>query len=115
LHHDKGFLIWYDEGIDPGSEFSESIAKHLIAASVVLCFVSPSAVQSHNVRNEIYLAEEERIPMLYVHLEETKLRPGLRLMVGAKQAIYYYRYPSPADFHTKIEQALKPLVGRRTT
>ena len=29
--HDRGFRIWYDDGIEVGSEWQENIAEHLFA------------------------------------------------------------------------------------
>ena len=36
----KGYRFWYDEGIDPGTEWPESIARHLEKSSVCLSFMS---------------------------------------------------------------------------
>ncbi|MBQ2478969.1 MAG: toll/interleukin-1 receptor domain-containing protein, partial [Erysipelotrichales bacterium] len=38
---ENGYRIWYDEGIDPGTEWPESIARHLESSSVCLSFISP--------------------------------------------------------------------------
>lgn len=48
--HDAGYRIWYDEGIDPGSEWPEMIAQRLRNATLMACFISPNSVASHNVR-----------------------------------------------------------------
>ena len=32
----RGYRIWFDEGITPGSEWPENIAQHLSAASLVI-------------------------------------------------------------------------------
>lgn len=34
----RGFRVWYDEGIEAGSEWPESIASHLERAQLVLAF-----------------------------------------------------------------------------
>lgn len=34
----RGFRVWYDEGIEAGSEWPESIASHLERAQLVLRF-----------------------------------------------------------------------------
>ena len=38
--HDHGFRIWYDDGIEVGSEWQENIAEHLAKASLMIAFVS---------------------------------------------------------------------------
>lgn len=41
--HDAGFRIWYDEGIDPGTDWSDEIALALNNAACFLVFMSPEA------------------------------------------------------------------------
>ena len=48
--HDRGYRIWYDEGIEAGSEWTECIASHLYGAHLVLAFVSPAYLASDNCR-----------------------------------------------------------------
>ena len=38
--HDKGYRLWYDEGIEVGSEWPECIAEHLQGAHLMLAFIS---------------------------------------------------------------------------
>ena len=44
----KGYRIWYDDGIAPGSEWPEDIARHLDAAKMVIAFVTPHSMASQN-------------------------------------------------------------------
>lgn len=50
---EKGVRIWYDEGIEWGTEWPESIAKHLHECAVVMAFHSKTSVESRNCRQEI--------------------------------------------------------------
>ena len=52
----RGFRFWYDEGIEAGSEWPESIARRLSGADLVLAFVSNAYVRSDNCRKEIHFA-----------------------------------------------------------
>ena len=36
----RGYRIWYDEGIEPGSEWPENIANHLLRAEMVLAMIT---------------------------------------------------------------------------
>ena len=38
--HRRGYNIWYDEGIEVGSEWQECIASHLADAHLVVAFIS---------------------------------------------------------------------------
>jgi TIR domain len=89
--HEKGLRIWYDEGIDPGNEWPEEIANALQRASFFIVFISRSAVESRNVRSEINFALNEGKPLLAIHIEDTKLPPGLALRIGDIQAIMKWR------------------------
>jgi len=94
--YEQGYRIWYDEGIDPGNEWPDDIAQSLAQASMALVFVSPAAVQSQNVRNEVYFALNREKRLVAVYLEETQLPPGLELRMGEIQAILKHRIPRDA-------------------
>lgn len=116
--HDAGFRIWYDEGIDPGNEWSEEIAKALIGASHFLIFLSANAVNSRNVRREVNLALARDKTVLVIYIEDTVLPPGLELGISDIQAIMRYRM-SKATYLQKLlaalPQALKQDAGIATS
>lgn len=100
-----GYRIWYDEGIDPGDEWPEEVAKALANASLFLVFISPNATNSRNVRNEINFAIINKKPFIAVHLTETQLPPGLELRMGDVQAVLKYRM-TPESYSRKMRNAL---------
>ncbi len=85
--HDVGHRIWYDEGIDPGNEWPDEIAKALEGCAYFIVFISPQSVESKHVKKEIHFALEEEKPFLAIHVEETQLPRGLRYQIGDIQAI----------------------------
>ncbi|MCX5756933.1 MAG: toll/interleukin-1 receptor domain-containing protein [Candidatus Hydrogenedentes bacterium] len=109
--HDQAVRIWYDEGIDPGNEWPDDIARALHKASVFLVFVSQSAVESRNVRNEINFALNRGKPFLAIYLEDVQLPPGLELRMGDIQAVMKWRM-TPEHYSRKIMSALPPTVIR---
>ncbi len=92
--HKRGYRVWYDEGIDPGNEWPEDIAHRLSKCASFITFISPRAVESRNVRNEINFALSLSVPFLAIHLENTSLPPGLLLQISSMQAIMMYRMTS---------------------
>ena len=52
----RGFRVWYDEGIEAGSEWPEGIASHLTGAQRVIAFISNSYMRSDNCRREMHYA-----------------------------------------------------------
>lgn len=106
---EAGYRIWYDEGIDPGNEWPEEIAKALAAAAFVLVFVTPNAVESRNVRNEINYALNHGTPFVAVHLEPIDLPPGLALRMGDIQAVLKWRMDD-AMYQRKMAKTLPEEV-----
>ena len=50
---DLGMSVWYDEGIEAGSEWPEYIADSLSGAECLIAFITPDFAKSHNCRREI--------------------------------------------------------------
>ena len=93
-----GVPLWYDEGIEAGTEWPETIENKLVGCSAILVFLSPDSVASQNCRNEINLALSLKKEMLTVYLSETELRGGMSLQLGTIQALFKYRHPSHKSF-----------------
>ena len=110
----RGYRIWYDEGIEPGSEWPEYIANHLLGAEMVLSILSPNAVNSVNCRREINFALSKNKPVLTIHMEEMELPVGLELQLSSQQSVLYYTYDSEERFLDKVEtcQYLRPCKRR---
>ena len=83
---EAGFRIWYDAGIEVGSEWPEYIAAHLKGAAVMLAFLSNAYVRSDNCRAEMHYALTKKIPSVNIFLERTDMTPGLEMQLGCCQA-----------------------------
>lgn len=53
-----GYRVWYDEGIDPGTEWDENIATHIMNCKCVIAFLSPEYVESDNCCDELNYARD---------------------------------------------------------
>ena len=62
--HDASFRVWYDAGIEAGSEWPENVAEHLCGSAVTLIFLSKNALESHNCVREIHFAISEKKDIL---------------------------------------------------
>ena len=102
---DRGTNIWYDEGISPGSEWTEELAKAIGGCSHFLYFISPASVASGNCRDEVQYAREAGKNIIAIYLDETELPEGLRLEIGRIQAILRHSL-SKQDYARKLEAAL---------
>ena len=85
--HEGGIRIWYDEGISPGTRWSDETARALSKASVVLFFCTSQSVRSKHCQDELNFALDEDRPLLVIQDGEVDLPGGLRLRLGAHQSI----------------------------
>lgn len=106
--HDRGYHIWYDEGIEVGSEWTECIASHLYDAHLVLAFISPAYLASDNCRKEMHYALTKKKKTINIFLEETQLSPGMEMQIGNIFALMKYTFPSEEYFYDKLYTA--PLL-----
>jgi hypothetical protein len=88
--NNKGFKIWYDEGIPLSSDWCNTIAEKLLESKLFLSFISPSVIDSENTQDEIHLALNEKKPYLAIYLKETELNPGLKMRIRRVQGILKY-------------------------
>ena len=101
----NGFRLWYDLGIEAGTEWPEYIAERLEGCHTVIAFMSDHAASSRNCRNEINEALNLEKDMLVIHLSETKLTPGMRLQLNSTQSMFYYHHTSMDSFLTELYKA----------
>lgn len=87
----KGYRVWYDAGINPGSDWPEVIAEHLNSCAVCIAFVSESSMGSHNCKKEINFAIMKNKPFLAVILDDTRLSPGMEMQLSTVQCILAYK------------------------
>ena len=74
-----GYRIWFDEGIDPGTEWAENIASHLEGSSFLIACMSPEYLESTNCCDELSYAREMNRPILLIYLEPMKLEGLFRM------------------------------------
>lgn len=110
---DSGIALWYDEGIEAGTEWPEYIGEKIVNSSVFISFMSPAAAASVNCRNEINYALSLGKEMLIVYLEQTNLSAGMQLQLGSIQAMFYDRSGSQAEFIDNLLRAriLKDMLS----
>lgn len=109
----QGFRVWYDAGIEAGTEWPEYIATHLAGCGCFLAFITEAALASQNCRREIHYAISKDLPMLAVYLEEVTLTPGMEMQLGTLQALYSYRHQNDRSFLEALYQAaiLRKCLG----
>lgn len=100
-----GYRVWFDGGIEAGSEWPEYIADHLNRCECVLTFISDTFVQSQNCRRELNFALDLKKPVLNVYIEEVELTAGMRMQLGLSQAIFRKNFADDATFLDTLASA----------
>ncbi len=102
----KGCRLWYDRGIEVGTEWSNNIASHLRDCSAFIAFISHSSVRSENCLDEIAYAKSYKKPSVMIFLEENVILPeGTEMQTARFQRLYYSRQTSLDMFAENIVSA----------
>jgi len=96
---DAGYRIWFDQGIEAGTEWSNNIAEHLSGCSAFLFFTSANSVKSENCLDEVAYAKSHNKLALLVYLEEDVVLPsGTEMQTARFQRMYANRQNSIGAF-----------------
>ena len=106
LLSNHGYNIWYDDGIDPGTEWDENIARHIVDCSYFIAFVSKNYLESKNCKDELNYARDCEKKQLLVYLEEVELPIGMAMRMNRLQAIWWCKYEDESA-------ALDKLLGAK--
>ena len=98
----EGFNVWYDDGIDPGTEWDENIASHVEACGYFFAMISNNYLNSDNCKDELNYARDLNKNRLLIYLEECTLPGGMAMRLNRLQSIFEYKYPSKSDFYNKL-------------
>lgn len=104
----RGFPVWYDAGIEAGTEFPSYIAEALLKSYCVISLLSRNAQNSDFCKKEITFALKYKKPLLVAYLEDFELDKGLELQICNSQDIRYSKHKSRESFIDAI--AASPLV-----
>ena len=102
---DDGYRIWYDDGLRPGDEWPERIARMLDGCALCVAALSQKFSESHNCKNELTFAINNQKPLLVIKLEDFPMSMGMRLQLANTQYIEKYRYDSESLFFEKLYSA----------
>jgi len=111
---DRGFRVWYDEGIEVGNEWPDFIAEHIEGCCGMVAFVSRNFGESDNCREELSFAKELKKTIIVIFLEDRqKLRSGVRMRLSTQHSMNLGDYADNAAFINELSKAkaLKPCLG----
>ncbi len=74
----RGYTLWIDyQDLSAGSVWASQIDQAIQAAEIFIVLLSPSAVESRTIQNEIALAEKLQKPIIPMLIARTPLPPSL--------------------------------------
>ena len=94
--------LWFDEGIQAGSEWPEYIAEKVMSCSKFVLFVSRAYLESQNCKRELNFAISQKKDVLSVFIEEVTLSPGMEMQLGTYQSIFKNRFTNDKAFHDSL-------------
>lgn len=100
-----GFRVWFDRGIDPGTEWDEYIARMVRGCGYFIAFLSENYLASDNCKDELNFARDLNKDRLLVYLEEVALPDGMAMRLNRLQAIFRNRYENEKEFYDTLYAA----------
>lgn len=100
-----GYNVWYDEGIDPGTEWDENIARHVQECTYFIAFVSNGYINSKNCKDELNYSRDLDKEQLLVYLEDVELPGGMAMRMNRIQAIWWNKYTDEEAAFEKLFSA----------
>lgn len=101
-----GYRIWYDDGIEWGDEWPESIATHLYNCAVVIAFHSHTSADSKYCQDEIYYALKQNKTIISIYLEEAQLQKGFEMQLSRYQSVAFFHYTDVQDFLRQMKETV---------
>lgn len=98
----SNYRVWYDDGIDPGTEWDDTIAAHVENCGLFAALISTNYLNSDNCKDELSFARDLSKNRLLIYLENVTLPRGLAMRLNRLQAIHKYRYGDFAAFCKKL-------------
>ena len=109
--YNMGYRIWYDEGIPPTENWSDTIALSIKRSVLFVVFLSKNAIESRHILNEICYALNQNKPFLAIHLSNETLPPGIEMQLSSIQAIHKWQV-SKDIYIKKLERVLKKSIEK---
>lgn len=99
------YRVWYDDGIDPGTEWDKNIAEHVENCGYFIAFISKNYINSSNCKDELNFARDLEKKRFLVYIEEVELPSEMKMRLSRIQNIHKYKYKEDSDFYNKFFSA----------
>ncbi len=114
----QGFNVWFDEGLIPGEEYAEELAKRIKGAFAFVLMISANSIHSEFVRKELTFAFKCGFSPICVFLKETTLSGGVALQLDIYEHMYWYQMSEDAFLrklvpvlNSRLESKIKAIYS----
>ncbi len=101
----RGFRVWYDEGLTPATEWDETVAIRVETCSFFIALISRNYLASENCRDELNFARDRKRQRLLIYLEDVELPSGMAMRLMRQLALHKWEYRSTAQMIEKAATA----------
>ena len=101
------YRVWYDEGIDPGTDWAGVIGTNIEKAGIVLFCASAKSVKRDNVKREIAFAHEKGIKILTVTIGNVAFPADLEKILFVNQTVSLRSFKTYGEFIDAVAGVLK--------
>lgn len=98
----NGYRVWFDEGIEVGTEWPQSIATRIKDCSIFLAFISNNSLASQNCTREINYAIKHRKEPVAIYMEDVYLSEGMDMQLSSIQSMYLKRFATTDAFLSEL-------------
>ncbi len=109
----EGYNLWYDDGVEAGSEWDENIARHIGTCSYFIAFVSKNYIDSKNCKDELNYSRDLNKEQFLIYLEDVELPCGMAMRMNRIQAIYWNKY-MPNDMERAYQKIFTAIGIEKT-
>lgn len=99
---DEGFRVWYDDGIDPGTEWARTIADKLESCECFISMMSQNYLDSDNCMDELEHARNKIHNRFIIYIEEVGLPNYIEMRHGRIQNMHMALYADMSLFYEKL-------------
>lgn len=111
---DRGFRVWFDEGLTPAKEWDEVIANRVENCGYFIALISRNYLESENCRDELNYARDKNRPRMLIYLEDVELPGGMAMRLLRNHALHKWEYADTAQMIDKAVTAEGIDVCRNT-
>lgn len=110
LLEERGVSAWYDALMTPGADWRDAIVEKLSTARVMVILLSSAALDSEELKKELAVAAQERVPFIVARLEE--VRPTKAFAYELARVNWIDVFDDPHTRLNELADDLERLVNR---